>query len=150
MFKLLSAACALVCVVGCGPHTGVVSGEATYKGKPIPGGLLTFRPVDPAQNSASYELDRDGKFKVELPVGEALICIDNREFEPRPATAPAIPPGMNLPPDVLKSMQASTKESSKVSDRWVKLPEKYYQLETSELKIKVKGGEQTEVIEFKD
>ena len=150
MYKLLSAACALVCVVGCGPRTGVVTGEVTYKGKPIPGGLLTFRPVDPAHNSAAYELDRDGKFKIELPVGEALICIDNREFEPRPATAPAIPPGMNLPPDVLKSMQASTKESSKVSDRWVKLPEKYYQIETSELKINVKGGEQTEVIEFKD
>jgi len=45
-------------------------------------------------------------------------------------------------------MQASSKESSKVSDRWVKLPEKYYQIETSDLKITVKGGEQSEVLEF--
>lgn len=148
MLRMFSAACVLVSIVGCGPRTGVVSGEATYKGKPIPGGLLTFRPVDESQNSASYELLRDGKFKIELPVGEMLICIDNREFEPRPATTPAIPPGMNLPPEVLKSMQASSKESSKVSDRWVKLPEKYYQIETSDLKITVKGGEQSEVLEF--
>jgi hypothetical protein len=62
---------------------------------------------------------------------------------------PAIPPGMNLPPDVIKSMQASSKESSKVSDRWVKLPEKYYDMETSGLKIVVKGGKQQETIEFK-
>jgi hypothetical protein len=150
MYKLLFTAFGLVCLVGCGPSIGVVSGEVTYKGKPVPGGLLTFRPADPAQNSATYELDRDGKFKIELPVGEAIICIDNREFEPRPATVPALPPGMNLPPDVIKNMQASSKESSKVSDRWVKLPEKYYQTETSDLKITVKGGEQSEVIEFKD
>ena len=150
MTRLLPVACVLFCLVGCGPRTGVVTGEATYKGKPIPGGLLTFRPVDPAQNSATYELGRDGKFTLELPVGEASISIDNREFEPRPATAPAIPPGMTLPPEVVKSMQASSKESAKVSDRWVKLPEKYYQIETSNLKITVKGGPQTEVIEFKD
>ena len=148
MFRMFSAACVLVYLVGCGPRTGVVSGEVVYKGKPVPGGLLTFRPVDESQNSASYELAKDGKFKIELPVGEMQICIDNREFEPRPATLPAMPPGMSLPPDVLKSMQASSKESSKVSDRWVKLPEKYYDIGTSGLKITVKGGEQTETIEF--
>lgn len=150
MFRFITVAIVVLSLVGCGPRTGVVSGEVTYKGKPIPGGLLTFRPADQSQNSATYELGRDGKFTLELPVGEAAICIDNREFEPRPATAPAIPPGMNLPPEVVKSMQASSKESSKVSDRWVKLPEKYYQIETSDLKITVKGGQQTEVIEFKD
>jgi len=62
---------------------------------------------------------------------------------------PATPPGMNLPPEVIKSMQASSKESSKVSDRWVKLPEKYYDMGTSGLKILVKGGKQQETIEFK-
>ena len=150
MNRSLILTCILLCFVGCGPRTGVVSGEVTYKGKPVPGGLLTFRPSDPSHNSVSYELDRDGKYSLELPVGEAIICIDNREFEPRPATAPAIPPGMSLPAEVVKSMQASSKESAKVSDRWVKLPEKYYQVETSDLKITVKGGPQTEVIEFKD
>lgn len=150
MHRLLSVASVLLCLAGCGPRTGTVTGEATYKGQPIPGGLLTFRPVDPSQNSATYELDRDGKFKLELPVGEALICIDNREFEPQPATTPAILPGMNLPAEVAKSMAASSKESKKVSDRWVKLPEKYYQIETSDLRITVKGGEQSEIIEFED
>ncbi len=148
--QVVLVATMLLPTVGCGRRTGEISGEATYNGKPIPGGLLTFRPADESENSVSYELGRDGKFKVELPVGETSICIDNREFEPRPATSPATPPGMNLPPDVLKGMQASSKESSKLSDRWVKLPERYYQIETSKLKITVKGGKQTETIEFKE
>ncbi|MEQ1829784.1 MAG: hypothetical protein ABL921_27730 [Pirellula sp.] len=143
-------ACGLALSSGCGPRMGTISGEATYKGKAIPGGLLTFRPKDNSFNSVTYELGRDGKFNLEIPAGEATICIDNREFEPRPPTMPAIPPGMNLPPDVVKGMQASSKETSKVSDRWVKLPEKYYQLETSDLKVEIKGGAQTLNVEFKD
>ncbi len=150
MIRFISAACLLCFVTGCGPRTGEVSGEVTFKGKPVPGGILTFRPADESQNSVSYELERDGKFKVVLPVGDASICIDNREFEPRPATVPATPPGMNLPPDIIKGMQASSKESSKVSDRWVKLPERYYQVETSNTKIAVKGGKQSDTIDFKE
>jgi len=101
-----------------------------------------------SHSSVTYELPR-GTFKVEIPVGHVSICIENREFEPKPPTMPATPPGMNLPPEVIKSMQASSKESSKVSDRWVKLPEKYYDMGTSGLKILVKGGKQQETIEFK-
>ena len=149
MWKKVFAICALVVLVGCGPRMGEVSGVATFDGKPIPGGLLTFRPANPANNSVSFELPRDGKFKVELPAGDISICIDNLEFEPRIATVPAIPPGMNLPAEVIKGMQASSKESSKVSDRWVRLPEKYYDMETSGLKIIVKGGKQEVAIEFK-
>jgi len=54
------------------------------------------------------------------------------------------------PPDVAKSMQASSKESNRVSDRWVKIPLKYYELESTDLEFKVKGGEQSEKIELKD
>ncbi len=113
MPKLLYLALCLAFAVGCGPRTGIVTGEVSYKGKPIPGGLLTFRPADPAQNSASYELDRDGKFKIELPVGEVQICIDNREFEPQPATAPAIPPGMDLPPRSSRACRLARKRTLK-------------------------------------
>ena len=97
-------------------------------------------------NSVAYVLERDGKFKVTLPVGEVRVCIDNREFEPRPAVmpalaqGPALAPGLNLHPEVSKAIQ----ESSRVSDRWVKLPPRYYDLETSDLKFEVKGGEQTQ------
>jgi hypothetical protein len=137
-------------MVGCGPRVGTISGEVTFQGKPVPGGLLTFRHEDDSVNSVSYELQPDGKYHIDIEVGKVMVCIDNREFEPRAATMPAMPPGMNLPADVVKSMQASTKEASKVSDRWVKLPEKYYQIETSDVQIDVRGGKQTANIEFKE
>ena len=136
--------------VGCGPRFGEVSGEVTYKGKPIPGGMVTFRPNEESMNSVTYVLEGDGKFKVQLPVGNVKVCLDNREFEPRPATMQAMAPGLNLPPEVAKSMQASSKESSRVSDRWVKIPSKYYELESTDLTFKVKGGKQSEKIELKD
>lgn len=139
----------VICVLtGCGPSVGEVSGVVTFEGQPVPGGLITFRPGDSSQNSVAYELERDGRFKVELPIGEVSVCIDNRQFEPQPALQPAVPPGLSLPPEVVKSMQESTKESARVSDRWMKLPEKYYAIETSGIKFTVQGGAQEENIQF--
>lgn len=136
--------------IGCGPRTGVVSGEVTYNGQAVPGGILTFRPAAEGANSVPYVLERDGMFRVELPVGEVRVCIDNQEFAPRPAvTAPRLP-GMNLPPDVMQGLQEGARSSSIPSDRWVKIPEKYYQLETSDIQLMVQGGEQVLNIELKD
>jgi hypothetical protein len=149
-YYALVAIGSLFCFVGCGPRTGEVSGEVLYKGKPVPGGFLTFRPADNAENSLTYTLEKDGKFKIVLPVGDVRVCLDNREFEPQPATTPAIPPGLKLPPDVLKSMAEGSKESNKFADRWMKIPKKYYELESSDLSFTVKGGEQTESLVLKD
>lgn len=136
--------------VGCGPRFGEVSGEVLYHGKPVPGGMVTFCPQVESMNSVTYVLERDGKFKVQLPVGNVKVCLDNREFEPQPATTPTTMPGLKLPPEVAKAMQASGKESIKVSDRWVKIPEKYYGIESTDLKFEVKSGKQTQKIELND
>lgn len=133
-------------LVGCSPRTGEVSGEVIYKGKPVPGGFVTFRPADESQNTTTYTLERDGKFTMELPVGDVRVCIDNREFEPLPPTLPPNLPGVNLPADALKSIG----EPAKVSDRWVKFPSKYYELESSDIKFTVTGGPQIFNIELKD
>ncbi len=146
---LIRAFCVLLfasLMIGCSPKVGEISGEVTYKGKPIPGGFVTFRPANEAENAVTYSLERDGKFKVELPVGEVRVCIDNREFEPTPATLPPTLPGVNLPPEVVKSLG----EPAKTSDRWVKIPVKYYELEKSDIKFSVTGGPQTYNIELKD
>jgi len=150
MKSILLYGCVVSLVVGCGPRFGDVSGDVSYKGKPIPGGMLTFRPKDDSMNSVTYVLERDGKFKVRLPAGPVRVCLDNREFEPRPATMPAMAPGLNLPSEVMKAMQSSSKESTKVSDRWVKIPEKYYDLLATDLSFDVKGGQQTQKIELID
>src|SRR5262245_48509919 len=83
-------------VAGCGPGEGTVSGKVTYDGKPLPGGLVTFRPADPRQNPVSVQLDKEGNFPATaLPVGEVKVCIDNRELEPVPSFGPAIPGGLS-------------------------------------------------------
>ncbi|MEK0424673.1 MAG: hypothetical protein RJB11_764 [Planctomycetota bacterium] len=143
----------LLCfMIGCQRPRGSVEGEVLFDSKPLPGGMLSFVSID-AKNKltveGSAELGRDGTFKIDLPVGDVMVGVDNREFEPLPATGPAKLPGDNLPEDVRKSLLQSTKGASKVSDRWVKLPEQYYLPETSQLKIKVKKGSQKIQIELK-
>jgi hypothetical protein len=148
-----TAISAVLCLfVGCEPPRGIVEGEVVLDGKPLPGGSLSFVSIGPREKltvEGSAELARDGKFKIELPVGEVMVGVDNREFEPMPATGPAALPGDNLPAEVRKSFSESTKAGPKVSERWVVIPEHYYLPETSNLKIKVNKGVQQIQIELK-
>jgi hypothetical protein len=139
--------------LGCTPPTGKVSGQVTYQGKPVPGGAVQFlvlRKRDQQQPAGSMELDRDGKFQMELPVGEIWVGIDNREFEPTPELMAAVPPGGDLPPEVQKALAEAPKAPAKVSERWMQLPEKCYLPETSGLSFKVVKGEQSVQIDIKD
>ena len=139
--------------LGCTPPTGKVSGEVTYQGKPVPGGAVQFlvlRKRDQQQPAGSVELDRDGKFQMELPVGEIWVGIDNREFEPTPELMAAVPPGGDLPSEVQKTLSEAPKAPARVSERWVQLPEKCYLPETSGLSFKVVKGEQSVQIDIKD
>ena len=153
-FKLSVTWCAILSIsmlVGCTQPKGVVEGEVTFKGKPVPGGNVMFISVGRKGKmtpQGSVELSRDGKFSMELPVGTIMVGIDNREFEPAPATLPAVAPGSNLPPEVLKSLSEGSKGSGRVSDRWVQYPEKYYLPERSGLEIKVSPGTQKVTLEL--
>jgi hypothetical protein len=154
-------------LAGCAPGTGKVSGQVTYKNKPVPGGLVTFRPVDGKYNSVTVELDENGWFRdVELPAGEVLVSIDNRQLEPRPTFSGGVPPGIPLSPEARSKLGGSKaaappapagdgppqtgEDMRRPSGRYVPIPEKYYEAETSGLKITVKGKEQTETFELVD
>jgi hypothetical protein len=145
---------------------GEVSGKVTYKGNPVPGGWITFRPADPKQNSVSAELDEQGNFSVLLPRGEVSVMIDNRELAPQPAFGiGGVPPGMKLPPEVAAKLGAKsnaepqpeidpTKTADaprpKSSGRYLRIPEKYHELERSGLKFTVDGSNQTKNFELTD
>jgi hypothetical protein len=148
--------CLPLVLVGCGGSEGTVSGRVLYAGAPLPGGLLTFRPADPRQNSVTVELDQQGNYRAVLPAGDVKVCIDNRELEPvRSLTLPALPP--NLPGEVKKALggggrdkapEAADDVPGRSSGRYVRIPERYHDVETSGLQFTVRSGEQKRDIEL--
>jgi hypothetical protein len=139
---------ALVLLAGCGPGKGEVSGKVTYKGAPLPGGLLTFRHADSRHNSVAVELAEDGSFKVVLPAGEVTASVDNTGLAPVPELAP---PSLTVPlsPEAKKALGSTAQPkasggATKRSNRYVEIPARYQDAETSGLTFTVKGGSQTQ------
>lgn len=144
-------------VAGCGPGQGHVSGRVLYNGAPLAAGRVTFRPADPRQNSVSAELDEQGNYQAVLPAGGVQVCVDNREWEP-PAgpLASRMPP--DLPPEVRKALGGGRPDrpppkppenaARKSASRYVKIPDRYYDIETSGLQFTVVRGEQKHDLEL--
>jgi hypothetical protein len=150
-------------LTGCSPAIGKVSGKVTYKGQPVPGGLITFRPADPVKNSITVELDTEGRYSATLPAGDVTVIIDNRELEPRPSM-PSMPAGIPLSAEAQAKLRGKAPPATATADggpktgedvrrpsgRYVPIPEKYYELETSGLKFTIKGGDQPLDIQLTD
>jgi hypothetical protein len=142
--------------VGCEWGKGKVSGRVLFRGAPLPGGRLTFRPADPRLNSVSAELDEQGNYQAVLPVGEVKVSIDNRELEPAAPREIGVPG--NLPPQV-RTMLLNAKADrpppkprdnapAKSSALYRKIPRRYYDAETSGLQFTVQSGAQLHDIEL--
>jgi hypothetical protein len=143
----------LPALAGCSQPKGHLSGKVIYQGQPLPGGWLTFRPADSKQNTVSVMIDAEGHYDVTLPAGDVAIAVDNRELKPHQAgPRPSLPPGIKLPgQDGGVKVDASGPASGggKLSGKYVPIPEKFYQVETSGLKYTVKGGSEPYDIELK-
>ncbi len=144
-------------VMGCGPGQGKVSGRVLFNGAPLPGGRVTFRPADPKQNSVSAALDEQGNYQATLPAGEVMVSIDNRELEPRaPRSRTPLPDALS--PEAKKLLGPAKPDKSqpksaantpeKRSSRYVKIPSKYHDAETSGLQFTVRPGNQPHDIEL--
>ena len=147
----------LVFAAGCGGR-GTVSGQVLYKGKPVPGGWVTFRPVDGSANTVNARIDQNGHYEATLPTGEVKIAVDNRDLQPVPAedgSGPALPPMFKLPaglkpgPKTPPAAVPSESASEKLPGDYVPIPEEYYTVESSHLTYTVKRGPQTHDIELK-
>jgi hypothetical protein len=149
---------ALPVTAGCGQQIpGKVSGRVLFNGKPLPGGYVMFLPADPKQNLVSVKLDEQGQFSVVLPVGNVRVGVDNRELEPRQPIHLS-PSQLNLPPEVKKAVGAAKpaepppaapgNSPAAKSNRYIKIPDKYYDADKSGLDFKVQSGDQTHDIEL--
>jgi hypothetical protein len=143
--------CSLPSAAGCGTREGKLTGQVLYQGNPLPGGWLTFQPADPRHNAVTALIGPDGRYEATLPVGDVVICVDNREWQPRPRPSGErkLPPGVQLPepaqPDEAPPPKAEPPEKA---GSYVPLPEKYYEVEKSGLKWTVKPGHEAHDIEL--
>ena len=133
-------------VAGCGGAgaKGKMSGKVLYSGKPVTGGSVIFRPDAPSENTVVTQIDANGNYTVSLPLGPVKIAVDNKDLRPVEAELkkqprPNFPKGAVVGPD----KPDPRVNPQKPPGTYVKIPEKYCEVETSGLNYTVKSGSQT-------
>lgn len=123
-----------------------VSGKVLFKGKPLPGGRVTFAAIE-GGFASTRPIDENGNYKINAPIGNVLISVDNRMLQPRKpgGKAKASPKRRPKRPD----FQVVEEEPIK-GRRYVQIPEHYANCDTSGLTYTVKPGAQSYDIELSD
>jgi hypothetical protein len=142
----LALVLALVC--GCGGKgsstSAKVSGQVTFKGKPVGGGTITFYPESGGQYQGT--IDADGAYyATDLPPGDALVAIETDSVKAMHAT----PAGMEQGHKRVNSPLVS-QEASPPAGEYVKLPAKYAKPKLSGLSVTLAAGRQTKNFELTD
>ena len=145
---------AVALAAGCGGGRGQVSGRVLYKDKPVPGGWVTFVPADSRENSVTVPIGEDGTYEVTLPAGQVQIAVDNRELDRRDdrlTMPPPLPPGVRLPTSGMAGGQIPRSQTTppRPTGRYLWIPVKYHDIETSGLTYTVNPGGQSFDIELK-
>ncbi len=113
---------------GPGGPQGEVSGKVLFKGKPLPGGMVTF--MGPAGMFGNSRIGEDGSYQLTAPVGEVKITVDNRMLAVKEKPGEA-------------ALNPSTAPRDPIKGKYVRLPDKYYSAETSGLTYTVTKGSQS-------
>jgi len=121
-------------MMGCSGGTGTVTGTVTYKGKPVPQGIVTF--YSPDNRVILSHLQPDGSYAAEeIAVGEVKVSVEAPQGAP-PAPAVPAPPGGPIDP--------------RTQVKVTLLPRRYADPNTSGLTVKVTSGKQVFPIELSD
>lgn len=143
----------LLPTIGCGTRTAKVSGQVRYQNKPVPGGTISFKPVQPGLPIATAALDAEGRYELTVAVGEVQILVDNRQLAPRERpSAPEFGGDLKLPKDLKLDAKpgGAGPAVEPPSGKYREIPSKYYQFETSGLEHQITGEPaQTHDIELK-
>jgi len=137
---------ALVCtlmVVGC--RKGTLTGNVSYKGKPVTSGTVTAYDEDGTAHQGT--ISEEGNYSIDgIPKGTIRLTV----------TSPDPNAGQAIPKDADKERVAKMREHKANQDQgtpvkgWRKLPAKYSELSTSDLTFEVKGGTNTYDIPLAD
>lgn len=147
----LAAVGLLSLTVGCGGAAkGTVSGKVLYKGKPLPGGTVSFVPPE-GKGTVVAQIGEDGSYSVsKVPVGEVTIIVETTSVKPKPGPPRGRrpkeaggPPKDAPAPEGGGSAAAPTK-----TKKFVAIPEKYGNPKESPLKYTVTKGNQDYDVKF--
>jgi hypothetical protein len=125
-----------------------VSGKVTYKGKPVPGGQVTF--ITSKGYTFTGVIDPEGNYKLRSPVGEVRIAVDNRMLKSSQPSPMELRRQMGMKPAADVNVDEVKPSAPAVTGTYVYLPPKYYSPDTSGLTYTVKSGSQTHDIELSD
>jgi hypothetical protein len=135
-------------LTGCGAGKVKIKGQVTYDGKPLPGGFVKFFPENSNLPAVQADLDEQGNYEAELPIGEVTIAVDNLNLMPPPPDEG--PKGLPLSNEDIKrlGMDKSRKAPEKPAPNqggkhYVPIPPHYAKPETSGLTYKVESGSET-------
>jgi hypothetical protein len=120
------------CTAGNDVEMAEVSGKVLLRGEPLRGGRVTFVTAEGAFASGGA-IDENGNYKINAPVGEVQISVDNRHLQPQGKVKHPVPQ--------LKRPESEPPTTAK--GRYRAIPSKYYAPETSGLTYKVQSGPQT-------
>src|SRR5262249_41838219 len=154
-------------LTGCGVPSGKVSGQVVYQDKgqekALPGGIVTFRPIDTTINPVTAEIGPDGNYEATVPAVEVKISVDNRALK-NPGAGPVgvtggppqnirgMPKGVPVAPpkgnEAAKDKDIPAISTQKPVGAYVPIPDKYYDADSSGLTLKVNKGSQTHKIEL--
>jgi hypothetical protein len=132
----------LAAAAGC--SSGTVRGKVSYKGQALGGGTVVFTVA--RKGSVRSEIGEDGSYKVgKCPIGTAKISVETASLQPAPIRDPRAGPaaGMTPPPGAIpQGVDASFYQVGPKKGKFVPIPDKYNDPDTSGLQYPVKGGSQ--------
>ncbi len=124
---------------GCGSRKGTVYGKVTFRGSPVPGGIVAFVPDDSSKRGGTSTINpQDGSYSIEgLPQGEMKITVQAFQAPNMPAHVKMGSSGAEEGTETPKDPRQGEGGAKPVT-----IPEKYQKAELTDLKLTVTGGSQ--------
>lgn len=171
--RIATALALALALFGCSRPVGSVSGTVTYNGKPLKGGSVIFISLD-GNPGHSADISETGAYSLsKVTAGQYKVCVDTSYLAPQNQNMAAMmpygkgaktgtplnpiipkgaksapPPDANIPEGYTPSDPAAMQTAQKAKN-YVKIPEKYKDPETTDLRFEGKGGDESYPIELK-
>jgi hypothetical protein len=150
----LTTALSLVLISGCSRSNpsapSNISGTVTYKGSPVSGGSITFKSPDLGFYSSA--LGEDGSYQIiDMPTGPMVVTVETESINPNRKKIEY--GGGKGDKQYAERMMMEKKMGAPIGQgnaKYVKIPAKYNDANTSPLNITIERGSQSKTFDLTD